>query len=90
MLFASGCIYALVVGTDTGAGVYYSDYFWEWKPNEVSSFALWQAISVITLVLLASWIASGRSKKKIDCRNFSFLYFCRPFTNDLKTIGSLF
>ena len=90
VLFASGCVYALVVGTDTGAGVYYSDYFWEWKPNEVSSFALWQVISVVTLVLLASWIANGRSKKKIAVGIFLFSIFIGPLPMVLRLIDPYF
>lgn len=65
VLFASGCVYALVVGTDTGAGTYYNTYFWEWKPNQISSFAAFQAISVVFIALFAPRIAIGRSKKKI-------------------------
>ena len=65
VLFASGCIYALVVGTDTGAGTYYNNYFWEWKPTEISTFAAWNAASVVFIALFAPRIAIGRSKKKI-------------------------
>ena len=65
VLFASGCVYSLVVGTDTGAGTYYNTYFWEWKPYQISTFAAWNAASVVFIALFAPRIAVGRSKKKI-------------------------
>ena len=54
-----------MVGTDTGAGTYYNTYFWEWKPNQISTFAAWNAASVVFIALFAPRIAVGRSKKKI-------------------------
>ena len=53
------------MGTDTGAGTYYNNYFWEWKPTEISTFAAWNAASVVFIALFAPRIAIGRSKKKI-------------------------
>ena len=53
------------MGTDTGAGTYYNNYFWEWKPYQISTFAAWNAASVVFIALFAPRIAIGRSKKKI-------------------------
>lgn len=65
VLFLSGCIYALLVGTEQGMYTYYNEFLWQFKPEEVSIFSLFQAICVIVLSLLAPAIAYGREKKKI-------------------------
>lgn len=86
VLFGSGCIYALVVGTDTGAGTYYNDYFWEWKPDEISAFPAWQALSVICIALIAPWIAIGRSKKKVAVSIFLTSIFVGPLPMVLRLL----
>ena len=53
VLFGAGCIYSLLVGVDTGAVTYYSAYLWQWEPQDIASYSLWQVASVITLALLA-------------------------------------
>ena len=78
VLFLSGCIYSLLVGVDTGAVTYYSAYLWQWQPNEISVFSLWQAISVICIALLAPMIAYGRSKKNIAVGIFLCTIFIGP------------
>ena len=65
VLFGAGCIYSLLVGVDTGAVTYYSAYLWQWEPQDIASYSLWQVASVITLALLAPWIAIGKSKRNI-------------------------
>jgi Na+/melibiose symporter-like transporter len=65
VLFASGCIYSLLVGTEQGMGTYYNEYFWQWKPADISIFALFQAGCVIFLSFMAPFVARGRDKKKV-------------------------
>ena len=77
VLFLSGCIYSLLVGVDTGAVTYYSAYLWQWQPNEISVYSLWQAASVICIALFAPMIAYGRNN------------FYRTFTNSLTTFRAL-
>ena len=65
VLFLSGSFYALLVGLETGVGTYYNEFFWQWKPTVIAPMSLITAVSVITLVFFAPFIAEGRSKKKI-------------------------
>ena len=78
VLFLSGCIYALLVGVDTGAVTYYSVYLWQWQPEEISVYSLWQAVTVISFSVLAPWIAIGRNKKNIAVGIFLFTIFVGP------------
>ena len=78
VLFLSGCIYALLVGVDTGAVTYYSVYLWQWQPEEISVYSLWQAVTVISFSVLAPWIAMGRNKKNIAVGIFLFTIFVGP------------
>ena len=78
VLFLSGCIYSLLVGVDTGAVTYYSAYLWQWQPNEISVYSLWQAASVICIALFAPMIAYGRSKKNIAVGIFLCTIFIGP------------
>ena len=78
VLFLSGCIYALLVGVDTGAVTYYSVYLWQWQPEEISVYSLWQAVTVIFFSVLAPWIAIGRNKKNIAVGIFLFTIFVGP------------
>jgi Na+/melibiose symporter-like transporter len=65
VLFLSGSFYALLLGLETGVGTYYNEFFWQWKPTVIAPMSLITALSVITLVFFAPFIAEGRSKKKI-------------------------
>lgn len=65
VLFCSGCVYSLLVGTEQGMGTYYNQYFWQWKPSDISVYALFQAGCVIVLSFLAPVIGRGRDKKKM-------------------------
>lgn len=65
VLFLSGCIYALFGGVEQSVWTYYNQYFWRWKPAEISIFALFQAGTVIVVSFLAPMIAKGRNKKHI-------------------------
>tara|TARA_B100000678_G_scaffold26616_2_gene19916 strand:- start:81 stop:1514 length:1434 start_codon:yes stop_codon:yes gene_type:complete len=78
VLFLSGCIYALLVGVDTGAVTYYSVYLWQWQPDEISVFSIYQAVTVISFSILAPWIAMGRNKKNIAVGIFLFTIFVGP------------
>ena len=56
--------------SDTGAGTYYNDYFWEWKPDEISAFPAWQAISVICIALIVYVLLWGNTENDINsCHN---------------------
>ena len=65
VLFFAGCVYSLLVGLGTGAGMYHNLYFWQWTPSDIALFPTVGAISVIIVALLAGTIARGRDKKKI-------------------------
>ena len=53
ILFAAGCVYAIQVGADTGTTTYYNEYLWQWRPEEIAIFAVFQAAAVIIVSLLA-------------------------------------
>lgn len=65
VLFLAGCIYALLIGIDTGAGTYFNAYLWQWQPNEIASFPIGQAVTVIFFAFLGPFLAVGRSKKNV-------------------------
>lgn len=65
VLFLAGCIYALLIGIDTGAGTYFNAYLWQWQPNEIASFPIGQALTVIFFAFLGPFLAIGRSKKNV-------------------------
>ncbi len=90
VLFLSGCIYSLLVGTEQGVGTYYNEFFWQWKPQVIAPFALFSALSVITLVSIAPFIAWGRSKKKIAVGIFLITIVAGPLPIILRLIDPLF
>jgi Na+/melibiose symporter-like transporter len=90
VLFCSGCIYALLVGTEQGMGTYYNEYFWQWKPQTIAPFALFSAASVILLVSIAPTIAWGRSKKKIAVGIFLTTITIGPLPLVLRLIDPYF
>lgn len=65
VLFIAGCVYSLYTGIEQSVGTYYNQYFWRWKPAQISVFALFSACSVIVISFLAPMIAKGRNKKHI-------------------------
>lgn len=65
VLFLAGCIYAMLIGIDTGAGTYFNAYLWQWQPNQIASFPIGQALTVIFFAFLGPFLAIGRSKKNV-------------------------
>jgi len=90
VLFCSGCVYSLLVGTEQGVGTYYNEYFWQWKPEVIAPFALVSAMSVIVLVSIAPAIARGRSKKKIAVGIFLITIVAGPMPIILRLIDPMF
>ena len=90
VLFCSGCIYALLVGIDTGAGTYYNNFFWEWKPTDIAVFSITSALAVILFSVLAPFIAYGRSKKKVAVGVFLTTIFIGPLPLVLRLIDPYF
>ena len=78
ILFISGCIFAIHVGADTGAGTYYNEFLWEWQPNQIASFAVFQALSVIAISLAAPALTVGRNKKHIAVSVFLLAVVAGP------------
>jgi GPH family glycoside/pentoside/hexuronide:cation symporter len=89
VLFFSGCIYSLLVGTEQGVGTYYNEYFWQWKPEVIAPFALFSALSVVVLVSVAPLIARGRSKKKIAVGIFIVTIVAGPLPIILRLVNPL-
>jgi len=90
VLFFSGCIYALLVGIDTGAGTYYNNFFWEWKPSDIAIFSITSASAVILFSILAPFIAYGRSKKKVAVGVFLTTIVIGPLPLVLRLIDPYF
>ena len=65
VLFFAGCVYSLLVGLGTGAGMYHNLYFWQWTPSTIAIFPTVGVICVVIVSMLAGTIARGRDKKKI-------------------------
>lgn len=65
VLFFAGCIFALLVGIDTGASTYFNAYLWQWQPNQIATYPLGQAVAVICFALVGPFLAIGRSKKHV-------------------------
>lgn len=90
VLFIAGCIYAIQVGADTGAGTYYNEYLWEWQPNEIASFAAFQALAVIAISLAAPALTVGRNKKHIAVSVFLLAVITGPLPLFLRLIDPYF
>ncbi len=90
ILFASGSIFALLVGVDTGAGTYYNDYLWEFRPEETALFAIFGAISVIIVSIAAPALSVGRSKKHIALGVFMSAVVVGPLPIFLRLIDPYF
>ena len=90
ILFASGSIYALVVGTDTGAGNYYNNFLWEFRPEQTALFAIFGAASVIVVSIAAPALSVGRSKKRIALGVFMCAVVVGPLPIFLRLIDPYF
>ena len=90
ILFISGCIFAIHVGADTGAGTYYNEFLWEWEPNQIASFAVFQALSVIAISLAAPALTVGRNKKHIAVSVFLLAVVAGPLPFFLRLIDPYF
>lgn len=90
VLFCSGCVFSIFVGTEQGVATYYNEYFWQWKPEVIAPFALFAAFSVIVLVSIAPLIAWGRSKKKIAVGIFLITILFGPMPVVLRLIDPMF
>ena len=86
VLFAAGCIYALLVGLEQGVGTYYNEYLWQWKPETIALFSLGSFFAVICTVSLAPLIARGRSKKRIAIGIFMFTILVGPLPVGLRLL----
>jgi glycoside/pentoside/hexuronide:cation symporter, GPH family len=90
VLFFAGCIYAMLVGVDTGALTYYNQFFWEWQPQQVAIWSLTSAIAVIFFAVFAPLIAKGRSKKNIAVGVFLTTIIVGPLPVFLRLIDPYF
>jgi len=90
VLFFSGCIYAILVGIDTGALTYYNQFFWEWQPQQVAIWSLTSAIAVIICAVCAPVIASGRSKRNIAVSVFLTTIMIGPLPIFLRLMDPYF
>ena len=90
VLFFAGCVYSLLVGLGTGAGMYHNLYFWQWTPSDIALFPTVGAISVIIVALLAGTIARGRDKKKIAVGIFLTTIITGPLPVVLRLLDSYF
>jgi len=86
VLFIAGCFYALLVGLEQGVGTYYNEYLWEWKPETIAPFAIFQVLAVIVAVALAHPIAKGKNKKHIAVGIFLFTIVVGPLPVFLRLI----
>ncbi len=90
VLFASGAIFALVVGADTGSGTYYNGYLWQFRPEQTALFAIFGAISVIIVSIAAPALSIGRSKKHIALGVFLSAVVVGPLPIFLRLIDPYF
>ena len=90
VLFFAGCVYSLLVGLGTGAGMYHNVYFWQWTPSDIALFPTVGAISVIIVALLAGTIARGRDKKKIAVGIFLTTIITGPLPVVLRLLDPYF
>jgi len=90
VLFFSGCVFSLVVGTEQGVSTYYNQYFWCWTPAKIAVFALFQAACVIVVSFMAPLIARGRNKKRIAVGVFLTSVAVGPLPIVLRLIDPLF
>ena len=90
VLFFSGCIYALLVGLGTNAGMYHNLYFWQWTPSDIQIFPTVAAISVIISAALAGPLAKGREKKNIAVGIFLTTIIVGPLPVVLRLLDPYF
>ena len=90
VLFISGCLYALLIGLTTNAGMYNNIYFWQWTPSDIAIFPLSAAIGVILVSMFSGIVAKGKNKKFITIGLFSYYNSYNPFAFSFKIIRSLF
>ena len=90
VLFLAGTIYAVVTGVDTGAGVYYNEYLWQWQPQQIALYSVFAALSVIFVSALAPTLARGRDKKNVAIGVFLCAVFIGPLPLFLRLIDPYF
>jgi len=90
VLFIAGSVFALYGGIEQSVGTYYNQYFWQWKPVQISIFAMFQASCVIVISFLAPFIAKGRNKKRIAVGVFLSSVALGPLPIVLRMIDPFF
>ena len=63
VLFTAGTILALNIGIFSSLDNYFSIYFWQWTPEEISLFPIIIALPVVLAGFFAAPLAKGKSKK---------------------------
>jgi len=89
MVFLAGLVFALFIGLQAGTDHYYNIYFWQWIPEQISSFPVIQAFVAIICGFSASVISKGREKRKIAVRLFSVSVVLGPLPVGLRLLDSL-
>ena len=89
-LFVSGCLYALIIGITTNAGMYNNIYFWQWTPSDIALFPIAAATGVIFVSILSGLLAKGRNKKNITIWLFITTIFLTPLPIVLRLIDPYF
>ena len=90
VLFFSGCVYSLLVGLATNAGMYHNLYFWQWTPSDIAIFPTVAAVSVIVSALLAGTVARGKEKKNIAVGIFITTIIVGPLPIVLRLLDPYF
>ncbi|MDE0883942.1 MAG: MFS transporter [Myxococcota bacterium] len=89
VVFLSGLVFALFIGLQSGTDHYYNIYFWQWVPQEISSFPIAQAFVAIICGFSASVVSKGREKKKLAVRLFSASVVLGPLPVGLRLMDSM-
>ena len=90
VLFISGCLYALLIGLTTNAGMYNNIYFWQWTPSDIAIFPLSAAIGVILVSMFSGIVAKGKNKKFITIGLFLTTILITPLPLVLRLLDPYF
>ena len=72
-LFFAALFSGTAGGMQAALSIYFSTFFWEWKPSQLAVFTMFQAIAAICAVPVARFLGSRFDKKRAAMGSFLFM-----------------
>jgi len=77
-LFFAALFSGTAGGMQAALSIYFSTFFWEWKPSQLAVFTMFQAMAAICAVPVARFLGSRFDKKRAAMGSFLFMICFGP------------